>query len=326
MNWLSLAFLLSILFHANAKAGNELGNGGDLVAQEFIAAGRQVLNELRRKPNPRIADMERLATLIETAKVSSQDTLLLDGKSVDAINYPKEKRIEVNRERWLKAAGAKRASLVLHEYLGLMEIQDDNYAISGSYASAFASPEEKPKNYEVGVFTTYGKMGSNAGYFYDETKSPGIAIAVGKKISPASTIGLRFEWQKFSNNKYTDRYKWTQTVMQLSASYKHSFLVERIFSPYVSVGAGIGSNNFGEFSERIDNRRFITTEFSDSNSMYLDFLLHAGFGMRYKLTDSLGLDLGLKASGLFPGVFRGYDIFGYWKSIAAVQAGLDYRF
>lgn len=131
------AILIYISFSPLALAGNELGNGGDGFAQDFVATGRGMVAELRDNPDPRISDFAAFEKAVSNTHVASTtDPLLLDGQEVDAINYPHEGRITMSRPHWGALSAEKRRALVLHEYLGICcDRSDRNYEISSSYTT-----------------------------------------------------------------------------------------------------------------------------------------------------------------------------------------------
>lgn len=128
-------FLICIISQVSF-AGDESGHGGDSYASEFIATAKSALEELGRVPAQEIEPLkiETFREAVLHTEVHSEGTLILDGNVVDAINYPGKKQIQINRERWETLRGqsqtAARYNLVLHEYLGIMGIDDSQYAIS----------------------------------------------------------------------------------------------------------------------------------------------------------------------------------------------------
>ncbi len=125
--------LLSLPVSAAIKDGNERGNGGDEYAKEFIRAGLNVAQILETNPIHGV-DLELLRKAIRETKVNSRVTLSLRGNEVDAINYPDalNPRILLSRTAWdrLKDSPHRRDFLAFHEYLGIMGVDDSNYAYS----------------------------------------------------------------------------------------------------------------------------------------------------------------------------------------------------
>lgn len=126
-------FLCCLLWVAQSFAsdGGVTSNGGDSVAAEFTKVGRHIVEILRTQVNAAVSS-EQFAQAVSTTLVASKDRTILRGNEVDAINYPSERRIEVSRIRWLenKDLVRRRYVLVMHEYLGILGIDDSRYQIS----------------------------------------------------------------------------------------------------------------------------------------------------------------------------------------------------
>lgn len=132
-----VAFLFIPTLGALARDGTEGGNGGDSFALEFSSYGKFISDTMDRYPEiteqfPEINISAFKAALKITKVESTSDRLILDGREVDAINYPARSYIRLNRLRWLdtKQSATAAASLALHEYLGILRINDSDYSIS----------------------------------------------------------------------------------------------------------------------------------------------------------------------------------------------------
>lgn len=122
---------------AFAREGHDQGNGGDLYAAEFVEAAERVLRFLQYN-DAKDVDLKKLAKAIEKTKVESTDEVLrLNGLPKDAINYPAQGRIIFNRKRWTELEPGQKPVLVLHEYLGLLGVEDASYAFSKKIIGAF---------------------------------------------------------------------------------------------------------------------------------------------------------------------------------------------
>jgi hypothetical protein len=123
--------------HIGPKGGM-VGNGGDAVLQEFNLRALQLAGFFKVESAVAQAysiDAKLFLEVVKKTKIEAKDRLFLDGVEVDAINYPSEFRIEMNRMRW--AATAIRADsylvqrrIVLHEFLWVYGISDEKYAVS----------------------------------------------------------------------------------------------------------------------------------------------------------------------------------------------------
>lgn len=126
------------LFFTNTYAGDGVGNGGDGLAAEFILTAKDAFRILKSKPeSAQYLNLDKLSMAIANTKViSTKDSLILNGIEVDAINYPSQQLIKINRARWLDLRHLNRTrtrfNLVVHEYLGIMGIDDHQYDISES--------------------------------------------------------------------------------------------------------------------------------------------------------------------------------------------------
>jgi|GEM_PF-5459767 len=119
--------------------GNEGGHGGDPYALEFSdiakAIGTQILNgnaNIRASLEGAKLNIEVWQKTLKVVRILSadQDEVVLRGAIVDAINFPDLTAILVNRNRWREADLTERVRLVLHEFLGLLAIEQDRYDVS----------------------------------------------------------------------------------------------------------------------------------------------------------------------------------------------------
>lgn len=115
------------------RRGGLDGGGGDSESQEFFKIANDLLKHLERNKN-NILDLSSLKVAIETVEVEfSEKELILDGVRKEAINYPKQRRIVVNRASWDNISTVqKKSALVLHELLGIIGINDQGYRYSAS--------------------------------------------------------------------------------------------------------------------------------------------------------------------------------------------------
>jgi len=132
---LTLSLLLTSLsvFAADRDSGVDRGNGGDEYSKAFIDLGVDLAESLAQHPLPGVS-ADGLLAAIQATKVNSRDRLLLRGDEVDAINDAtlSPPQILLSRAGWnrMEAAPHRRAFLVLHEYLGIMGLDDSRYQIS----------------------------------------------------------------------------------------------------------------------------------------------------------------------------------------------------
>jgi hypothetical protein len=136
--WINLFSGVMVLFQfmpTNAIAGNESG-GGDGYAAEFVLTAKTAL-ELAKKLDPSDllpVNIDTLTGAIANTSVHSEEKLVFEGNEVDAINYPDKKLIKISRVRWTdlrtESQTFPRFYLVIHEYLGIMGIDDSQYSVS----------------------------------------------------------------------------------------------------------------------------------------------------------------------------------------------------
>jgi hypothetical protein len=132
---LACAFSTSLsVWAASPRDGIDRGNGGDEYSQEFVAIGYELVESLMKEPLAGV-DAKMLLEAVEITKVkSTSQRLVLRGQEVSAINDPRTAppTILVNQGAWDRMAteAHKRVFLVLHEYLGIMGVDDSNYQVS----------------------------------------------------------------------------------------------------------------------------------------------------------------------------------------------------
>lgn len=114
-------------------AGGETGNGGDSIAIEFSSIAYTTLAMIQSNNNlfPEFKAVDLRQAIFQTELVTI-DRLYLNGVEKDAINYPLGKKIEISRIRWNECGNdyVRKSSLVFHEYLGIMGVDDSGYNIS----------------------------------------------------------------------------------------------------------------------------------------------------------------------------------------------------
>ena len=129
----ALAIIVAPAVPNAAQGGANSGGGGDTVAIQFIQTANRLAEHLLflQEDDRRGLDPRALGEAVFSVQVqSTEDKLILNGASVDAINYPSEKRILLSRSGWEKANPELRQVLVLHEYLGILGVRDDHYQVS----------------------------------------------------------------------------------------------------------------------------------------------------------------------------------------------------
>ncbi|MCO5143828.1 MAG: hypothetical protein M9962_12125 [Oligoflexia bacterium] len=136
--------------------GGNHGGGGSAYEVAFISIGRSLVDELQKVNPDKVAGVPllQLRQVIDESMVDASFDLLYRGsrknkKRVDALNYPKKKKIVLSIPAWNKLETfEQKENLVLHEYLGLMNLEKDNYDLSQKMLSELRrfskiSPAEK---------------------------------------------------------------------------------------------------------------------------------------------------------------------------------------
>lgn len=161
--------LLSVMALSSiSQAQNMVGNGGDVVASEFNSIARTAVYFLQKKSLSTsdqniVSDIQKK---IETTLVESvNDELSIDGRVVDAINYPELARIKVNRKRWEQIRlrnPSERAMIVLHEYIWIAGTNDGNYAVSTRLTKEIENDLDKnsisTEKYQVALAQLYTEV------------------------------------------------------------------------------------------------------------------------------------------------------------------------
>lgn len=229
-----------LLVSSAAWGGNELGNGGDTYAQEFVALGRGIAAKLKAEPNPKIAEIDALSKAVEETKVTTLDKVELAGAEVDAVNYPESRKIEVNRSRWKQYNAEEKASLVLHEYLGIAKVEDSRYEVSGEYSQAYAevfSEYNSQRKFFVGLGSGSYAFTGNAGKIFGSS-IPGLEFRVGALVFPNLVVQIEGSQNNFSftaipNGRVDMRLLRASLVPQFHFLSSKAWRTQRGFDPYL---------------------------------------------------------------------------------------------
>jgi hypothetical protein len=131
--------LALILFSSLSLAGNEGGHGGDLYSMEFVTLGKILLTGLTKTEsvNSQLFAKSKFSlgsfriAIANTRVVSAEGSeVQLRGHEVDGINNSDLKNILLNRTRWREDDLLERLKLTLHEYFGILAVEQDSYDVS----------------------------------------------------------------------------------------------------------------------------------------------------------------------------------------------------
>ena len=159
----NLFCLLSSFLLSQTSFANNGRISADGYASQFVDLARMIQISLEKKADPAI-DAKAFERAIRKTKIESTDqALVIDGKSQDAINYPAEKRIILSRQGWSSLVGYEQRILVLHEYLGILGVDDSNNKISernflNQFSGANACAADKAR-YVAKIADTFEKAG-----------------------------------------------------------------------------------------------------------------------------------------------------------------------
>lgn len=145
--------LIAICFSANTYAGNDGGSGGDAYGKEFEMLGRSLLQTFQQNENhpvlrkwnikPSLFEMVINTTVLRSA---DRSMVVLDGREVDAIKNPDTRQILINEDRWRARTLLQRIELVLHEYLGILGVERDQYQVTNELSDLVVQTYNRVKN------------------------------------------------------------------------------------------------------------------------------------------------------------------------------------
>lgn len=130
-----LIAILFLLIGVQSAFADGTRGGGNMAVAEFYQTGNVLLKTLLSDSvlatQNKALHVELLLSNLNKTTVSSSPTpLALDGKAVDAINYPDKFQIVFYQSRWEQMSSEAKAHLIIHELLGISRISDLNYTTS----------------------------------------------------------------------------------------------------------------------------------------------------------------------------------------------------
>lgn len=153
-----LLTLLTLCFLDPSAAfarGGDMGNAGDLVVREFSLTARTILMRMKLLPPSELdgIDLVKLKVAIENVDLQSRETTIYErtGQEVPALNFPKDNLLIVNRRMWAPLRSLERTedrlTLVLHEFLFFIGVDDDNFARSNVIIPMLKVPDFSSTRY-----------------------------------------------------------------------------------------------------------------------------------------------------------------------------------
>ncbi|OFZ49680.1 MAG: hypothetical protein A2381_05615 [Bdellovibrionales bacterium RIFOXYB1_FULL_37_110] len=136
---------LFISSYSFAIPGSMDGGGGNAESLKFTMIANRALMIVQENQAkfPEVSYSDFQNAIKKTKVKITNEELILDGEKKEAINYPKESLIKVNRFafRALTSNVLAQIALVVHEYLGILAIDDPNYHISSRIGGILESQE-----------------------------------------------------------------------------------------------------------------------------------------------------------------------------------------
>ncbi|MDD0851640.1 hypothetical protein HBN50_00980 [Halobacteriovorax sp. GB3] len=125
-------------FNPEASLGNDGPNGGDSYGSEFASIGFELAKSLTKLEN-NIIDANAFLKATEEVVVYSDEGkyVKVNGQLVDALNFPKDKKILISRKRWREMTISQKIRLVFHEYLGIIDNERNVYKTSIKFNKFF---------------------------------------------------------------------------------------------------------------------------------------------------------------------------------------------
>lgn len=129
-----------------AFAGHDQGGGGETEALKFAMIASRALSIVQENQSkfPEVSASLFQNAIKQTKIQITNEELQLNGEKKDAINYPEQSLIKVNRFafRALTSNSVAQIALVVHEYLGILSIDDSNYFISSRVGGILGKQNE----------------------------------------------------------------------------------------------------------------------------------------------------------------------------------------
>ena len=265
---------------AEKQEGTDTSGGGDTRSLQFVAMAKELIKyleplEKQGKIDLGKIDYDAFRKAIENTKVSvTNETLYVNGVPKEAKNYPKRKPPEIvlHAERWDAVnEGSRRAAILLHEYLGIMGIDDTKYQISSKIYQ-----DTMLKNFLNNAdFASAPDQGQNLPFaidceLYDNGKLVPGALGL---VGDSGTIGnINYSAQMFTARQVKDTSQGklvvsvdtgTDPLTQLLGSFQST--VKR---PLIRISIGYGSQFVGPPKEVIIEQDLRVTPDFDASVSY----------------------------------------------------------
>ncbi len=159
-----LLFIAGFVLSPSHLALGQTENNDQIIIYQFLNASKNLSQKIQNNKEllGKYPKLTQIKTYLDqnqlTLKVHHED-LILNGQEVTCINTPHLKHVKIQSRFGQLPEGMRRA-LVLHEWLGLLEISDHHYRVSLEIISQLGS-QNQITAHELGI------AGQSAQYFYD---------------------------------------------------------------------------------------------------------------------------------------------------------------
>ncbi|WP_413557874.1 hypothetical protein [Bdellovibrio sp. HCB209] len=185
--------------------------------EQFIDFGKIAAKKIRSVANFPVTDEQMLQAVLSTRIEFTNDQLFSpEGIQVDALNYPGQGLIRINIDSWFRYRWSEenRMQLVIHEYLGILRVDDSKYAWTQYLMNGGALKGYIACEYSVAgkpYYLRYDNYGSKALKTYDYSfvfySGEGFATAPVTR-TPATITSLNFKWSDLITGNWQNFVNW----------------------------------------------------------------------------------------------------------------------
>lgn len=146
------------LIQVKEKMGPGSGGGGNQCSLMILANTQALLTKIKEDKifgtNLNIA--KSLEDGIKRTRIYFGENLIINGNVVDAINYPSDGALVIDKNfcKKIDSVSISSMGLLLHEYLAMAQIEDKNYQISSAFVNELKRRNYSPRVVDGEVFVT----------------------------------------------------------------------------------------------------------------------------------------------------------------------------
>ncbi|QDK46216.1 hypothetical protein DOM22_14110 [Bdellovibrio sp. ZAP7] len=233
---LSIQFLvflaLSVSSQSHATDIITRGSAAEYI-EEFTDIGKSAAKLAGIVPGFPVNEAQFLE-VVKTTTIEFTENKLISpqGIEVDALNYPAKKLIRVNWNRWFRYRWTmdNRTQLAIHEYLGILKVDDSKYSWSQYLIKGGRLTSVTTCDYEIEGqpyylnFNNYGATSALKSGGFDMTSGKGTSRAP-QSSEPLAITSVNFRWSDIFKGKLEGIEKWG---IGMSWQYKNRSLHARI--------------------------------------------------------------------------------------------------